>query len=55
MTTDDTGHRLAVIGAGVMGTNISTLALGHGVPVMNRSEWIRKYCSGSKKDSIASP
>ena len=33
MTTDDTGHRLAVIGAGVMGTNISTLALGHGVPV----------------------
>jgi methoxymalonate biosynthesis protein len=33
MGTDYTGHRLAVIGAGVMGTNISALALGHGVPV----------------------
>ena len=33
METDYTAHRLAVIGAGVMGTNISTLALGHGVPV----------------------
>ncbi|WP_194896949.1 3-hydroxyacyl-CoA dehydrogenase family protein [Catenulispora pinisilvae] len=33
MTTDYTAHRLAVIGAGVMGTNISALALGHGVPV----------------------
>ena len=33
MGTDYTAHRLAVIGAGVMGTNISTLALGHGVPV----------------------
>ncbi|MFI6151929.1 3-hydroxyacyl-CoA dehydrogenase family protein [Kitasatospora sp. NPDC051170] len=32
--TDDRGpHRLAVLGAGVMGTNITTLALGHGVPV----------------------
>jgi len=27
-------HRLAIIGAGVMGTNISALALGHGVPVV---------------------
>jgi methoxymalonate biosynthesis protein len=33
MTTEHTDHRLAVIGAGVMGTNISALALGHGVPV----------------------
>lgn len=33
MGTDYTAHRLAVIGAGVMGTNISALALGHGVPV----------------------
>lgn len=33
MGTDYTDHRLAVIGSGVMGTNISTLALGHGVPV----------------------
>jgi methoxymalonate biosynthesis protein len=28
-----TDHRLAIVGAGVMGTNISTLAVGHGVPV----------------------
>jgi methoxymalonate biosynthesis protein len=34
MTTQSEEHRLAVIGAGVMGTNISTLALGHGVPVV---------------------
>ncbi|MFK0247943.1 3-hydroxyacyl-CoA dehydrogenase family protein [Amycolatopsis azurea] len=34
MTTAYEDHRLAVIGAGVMGTNISTLALGHGVPVV---------------------
>ncbi len=34
MTTAYQDHRLAVIGAGVMGTNISTLALGHGVPVV---------------------
>jgi methoxymalonate biosynthesis protein len=34
MGTDITGHRLAIIGGGVMGTNISTLALGHGVPVV---------------------
>jgi methoxymalonate biosynthesis protein len=27
-------HRLAIIGAGVMGTNISTLAIGHGIPVV---------------------
>lgn len=27
-------HRLAIVGAGVMGTNISTLAVGHGVPVV---------------------
>ncbi|MER7674740.1 3-hydroxyacyl-CoA dehydrogenase family protein [Kitasatospora sp. NPDC096128] len=27
-------HRLAIIGAGVMGTNISALALGHGVSVV---------------------
>jgi methoxymalonate biosynthesis protein len=34
MSTDHTGHRLAVIGAGVMGTNISTLAVSHGVDVV---------------------
>ncbi len=34
MGTEHTGHRLAVVGAGVMGTNITTLALGHGVPVV---------------------
>jgi methoxymalonate biosynthesis protein len=34
MTADSTQHRLAVIGAGVMGTNISTLATGHGVDVV---------------------
>ncbi|GAB1818695.1 3-hydroxyacyl-CoA dehydrogenase family protein [Herbidospora sp. RD11066] len=27
-------HRLAVVGGGVMGTNITALALGHGVPVV---------------------
>jgi methoxymalonate biosynthesis protein len=30
----DTGHRLAIVGAGVMGTNIAALAVGHGVPVL---------------------
>ncbi|MFF4363747.1 3-hydroxyacyl-CoA dehydrogenase family protein [Streptomyces sp. NPDC001604] len=34
MTAEFTQHRLAVIGAGVMGTNISTLAMGHGVDVV---------------------
>lgn len=34
MTADFTQHRLAVIGAGVMGTNISALAVGHGVDVV---------------------
>ncbi|MFL6111147.1 MAG: 3-hydroxyacyl-CoA dehydrogenase family protein [Catenulispora sp.] len=29
----DTEHRLAVLGAGTMGTGIATLAVGHGVPV----------------------
>ena len=28
------GHRLAVVGAGVMGTNITALAVGHGVPAV---------------------
>jgi len=32
--TDKTEHRLAIVGAGVMGTNITTLAVGHGVPVV---------------------
>jgi methoxymalonate biosynthesis protein len=27
-------HRLAIVGAGVMGTGIATLALGHGLPVV---------------------
>jgi methoxymalonate biosynthesis protein len=31
---DPAGHRLAVVGAGVMGTNITALAVGHGVPVV---------------------
>ncbi|GHI10124.1 3-hydroxyacyl-CoA dehydrogenase [Streptomyces cellostaticus] len=34
MSTDFGEHRLAIVGAGVMGTNITTLALGHGVPVV---------------------
>src|SRR5262245_19075340 len=34
MGTDYTEHRLAIVGAGVMGTNITTLALGYGVPVV---------------------
>jgi methoxymalonate biosynthesis protein len=33
MTQDGTGHRLTVLGAGVMGLNITTTAIGHGVPV----------------------
>ncbi len=34
MGTDQADRRLAILGAGVMGTNIATLALGHGVPVV---------------------
>ncbi|WP_335984206.1 MULTISPECIES: 3-hydroxyacyl-CoA dehydrogenase family protein [Streptomycetaceae] len=34
MSTAFDEHRLAVVGAGVMGTNISALALGHGVDVV---------------------
>lgn len=34
MSTDPGAHRLAVVGGGVMGTNIAALALGHGVPVV---------------------
>jgi methoxymalonate biosynthesis protein len=34
MGTDQPDHRLAVVGAGVMGTNIATLAIGHGIPVV---------------------
>src|ERR1700722_11816773 len=34
VNTDLTDHRLAVVGAGVMGTNITALAVGHGVPVV---------------------
>jgi len=34
MGTDQPEHRLAIVGAGVMGTNIATLAIGHGVPVV---------------------
>lgn len=33
MSTDPQDHRLAVVGGGVMGTNIAVLAMGHGVPV----------------------
>jgi methoxymalonate biosynthesis protein len=32
--TEHTEHRLAVVGAGVMGTNIAALATGHGLPVV---------------------
>ncbi|MEU3232444.1 3-hydroxyacyl-CoA dehydrogenase family protein [Nocardiopsis alba] len=34
MHADRSSHRLAVLGAGVMGTSITTMALGHGVPVV---------------------
>lgn len=34
MNTDPDAHRLAVVGGGVMGTNIAALAVGHGVPVV---------------------
>ena len=34
MSTDPGAHRLAVVGGGVMGTNIAVLAIGHGVPVV---------------------
>lgn len=34
MSIEYAGHRLAVVGAGVMGTNIAALAIGHGVPVV---------------------
>ncbi|MBV9445011.1 MAG: 3-hydroxyacyl-CoA dehydrogenase family protein [Streptosporangiaceae bacterium] len=31
--TDQSEHRLAIVGSGVMGTNITTLATGYGIPV----------------------
>jgi len=34
MSTEPGAHRLAVVGGGVMGTNIAALAIGHGVPVV---------------------
>lgn len=34
MSADQLDHRLAIVGAGVMGTNIATLAIGHGIPVV---------------------
>jgi methoxymalonate biosynthesis protein len=34
MGTDQPEHRLAIVGAGVMGTNIAALATGYGVPVV---------------------
>ncbi|MBO2456933.1 3-hydroxyacyl-CoA dehydrogenase family protein [Actinomadura violacea] len=34
METDQADYRIAVLGGGVMGTNIATLALGHGAPVV---------------------
>jgi methoxymalonate biosynthesis protein len=33
MNFDQPGHHLAIVGGGVMGTNITALALGHGLPV----------------------
>jgi methoxymalonate biosynthesis protein len=32
MGTDQPEHRLAIVGGGVMGTNIAALAVGHGLP-----------------------
>ncbi len=34
MSADQGEHRLAIVGAGVMGTNMTTLAVGYGVPVV---------------------
>ena len=34
MNNGEQEHRIAVIGGGVMGTNIAALAIGHGVPVV---------------------
>ncbi|ALG12166.1 3-hydroxyacyl-CoA dehydrogenase family protein [Kibdelosporangium phytohabitans] len=34
MQPDSASHRLAVLGAGVMGSSITAMALGHGVPVV---------------------
>lgn len=34
MSPEQQDHRLAIVGAGVMGTNITALAVGHGVPVV---------------------
>lgn len=34
MSTSRNDHRLAIVGAGVMGTNITALAVGHGIPVV---------------------
>jgi methoxymalonate biosynthesis protein len=34
MGTDQADHRLAILGGGVMGTNITTLAISHGFPVV---------------------
>jgi methoxymalonate biosynthesis protein len=34
MSAEQADHRLAIVGAGVMGTNITTLAVGYGVPVV---------------------
>lgn len=34
MAADQADHRLAILGGGVMGTGIATLAVGHGIPVV---------------------
>jgi methoxymalonate biosynthesis protein len=34
MSADHVEHRLAILGGGVMGTGITTLAIGHGIPVV---------------------
>ena len=34
MAADQVDHRLAILGGGVMGTGIATLAVGHGIPVV---------------------
>jgi methoxymalonate biosynthesis protein len=34
VAADQVDHRLAILGGGVMGTGIATLAVGHGIPVV---------------------
>lgn len=53
MNTDQPARRLAIVGGGVMGTNIAALAVGHGVPVVlvevNEAEQARARQSIAQK------